>query len=126
MIHSGSCACGAVRIDAAGDPVTVSMCHCQKCQKQSGNTGCYITLQSCPSCASTLHWEVEAMPDMVGIPLGVCDDPAIPPPRTSILVPQKHPWIAVPEGMPQNDGHGAAFLDAARAALSARMPEDAP
>jgi hypothetical protein len=147
MIHSGSCACGAVTVRAAGDPATVSMCHCLQCQKRTGSTysvhayftreavtvegrtqafrgtgdtGCYITFHFCPVCASTLHWDVEAMPDMVGIPVGVFADPAFPPPTTSIFVPHKHPWVVVPDGVPQNKGHGEAFLAATRAALAAR------
>jgi hypothetical protein len=147
MIHSGSCACGAVAVRAEGDPATVSMCHCQQCQKRTGSTysvhayftreavtvagrtqafrrtgdtGCYITFHFCPVCASTLHWDVEAMPDMVGIPVGVFADPTFPHPTTSIFVPQKHPWVVIPEGVPQNDGHGEAFLAATRAALAAR------
>ena len=152
MIHSGSCACGAVTVEATGDPAVVSMCHCLQCQKRTGSTysvhayfprpavairgetrahrrtgdtGCYITFHFCPVCASTLHWDVEAMPDMVGIPVGVFADPAFPPPTTSIFVPQKHPWVVVPDGVPQNDGHGAAFLDSARAALASREEDRA-
>lgn len=147
MTHSGSCACGAVTIIAVGDPATVSMCHCRQCQKRTGSTysvhayfsrvavttagetrshmrtgdtGCTITFHFCPICASTLHWDVEAMPDMVGIPVGVFADPSFPSPTTSIFVPQKHPWVVVPNWVPQNDTHGAAFLDAARAALARR------
>jgi hypothetical protein len=147
MIHSGSCACGAVTVRAAGDPATVSMCHCLQCQKRTGSTysvhayftreavtvegrtqafrrtgdtGCYITFHFWPVCASTLHWDVEAMPNMVGIPVGVFADPAFPPPTTSIFVPHKHPWVVVPDGVPQNKGHGEAFLAATRAALAAR------
>ena len=144
LTHCGSCACGAVTIEAAGDPATVSMCHCQPCQKRTGNsysvhacfsrttagetrshlrkgdTGCTITFHFCPVCASTLHWDVEAMPDMIGIPVGVFADPSFPSPTTSIFVPQKHPWVVVPNGVPQKDNHSAAFLDAARAALPRR------
>jgi hypothetical protein len=123
------------------------MCHCAQCQRRTGSsysvhayfardaisvggatntharagdTGCMITFHFCPVCASTLHWDVEAMPDMVGIPVGLFADPAFPPPTTSIFVPQKMPRVAIPEGVPQNDGHGAAFLDAACAALARR------
>jgi hypothetical protein len=152
MMHSGSCACGGVTVEAKGDPATVSMCHCTQCQKRTGSsysvhayfqraavairgetrahrrtgdTGCYITFHFCPVCASTLHWDVEAMPDMVGIPVGVFADPAFPPPTTSIFVPQKHRWVVIPDGVPQNDGHSETFLDAAQAAL-ARRELDAP
>jgi hypothetical protein len=147
MIHSGSCACGAVTVEAKGDPATVSMCHCLQCQtrtgsthsvhayfprdtvttagemrryRRTGETGCTITFQFCPTGASTPHWDVEAMSDLVGIPVGVFADPAFPPPTTSIFVAQKHPWVVIPDGVPQNEGHSTAFLAAARAALVKR------
>jgi hypothetical protein len=60
------------------------------------------------------------MPYVVGIPVGLLADPTFPPPTRSIFVPQKMPRVAIPEGVPQNEGHGAAFLDAARAALARR------
>jgi hypothetical protein len=30
VIHSGSCACGAVTVEASGDPGIVSMCQCRR------------------------------------------------------------------------------------------------
>ncbi|MCU4654464.1 GFA family protein [Roseibacterium sp. SDUM158016] len=145
--HQGSCACGAVRIEAGADPAIVSMCHCLQCQKRTGSTysvhaywpreevsvtggrtayrragdtGCYITFRFCPQCSSTTDWDVEAMLDLIGVPVGLFADPAFPPPTTSIFVPHKHGWVVIPEGVPQNEGHGAAFLDAAAAALARR------
>lgn len=147
MTREGSCACGSVKVIADGEPATVSMCHCSQCQKRTGSTysvhgyflrtavtiegetrshrrtadtGCYITFHFCPVCASTVGWDVEAMPDMVGIPVGVFADASFPQPTTSIFVPQKHPWVIVPEGVPQNSGHSEAFLAAAQAALARR------
>jgi hypothetical protein len=35
-IHSGQCACGAVRIEATGDPVAELHCQCRQCQLRSG------------------------------------------------------------------------------------------
>lgn len=82
MMHSGSCACGAVTVEATGDHTTVSISHSTQFQKRTGSrysvhayfqrpavairgetrshrctgdTGCYITFQFRPVCASTLH-----------------------------------------------------------------------
>jgi hypothetical protein len=60
------------------------------------------------------------MPDLVGIPVGVFADPTFPLPTTSIFVPQKHPWVVIPDGVPQDEGHSTACLDAARTALAKR------
>jgi hypothetical protein len=66
------------------------------------------------------------MPDVIGIPVGIFADPAYPPPRSSIFVPHKHPWVSIPPGIPQNEGHNAAFLAAAREALARRTEAGAP
>lgn len=65
------------------------------------------------------------MPDMIGILVGVFADLSFPSPTTSIFVPQKHPWVVVPNGVPQIDNHSAAFLDAARVALARRAGDGA-
>jgi hypothetical protein len=35
-MRTASCSCGAVRIEARGEPVRVGLCHCTTCRKQSG------------------------------------------------------------------------------------------
>lgn len=36
-MHHGSCLCGAVRFDVAGDLPPPEACHCSKCRKHSGH-----------------------------------------------------------------------------------------
>jgi len=123
------------------------MCHCLQCQRRTGSTysvhayfrrdtvttagrttsyrrtgdtGCYITFRFCPVCGSTVHWDVEAMPDMLGVPIGVFADPDFPQPTMAIFVGEKHPWVVVPDGVPQKEGHSDRFQASARAALAAR------
>jgi hypothetical protein len=146
-MHTGSCACGQIGITAACEPQTVSMCHCLLCQKRTGSTysvhayfptenvrvvgttkvyarkgdsGAYVYFHFCPECGSTIYWEVEASPGKTGIPVGVFADPTFPPPNVSIFVPHKHPWVSVPEGIPQNEGHSATFAAAAASAVARR------
>ena len=33
--HSGSCYCGAVQIEASGDPLDMGYCHCNECRRYS-------------------------------------------------------------------------------------------
>ncbi|MEZ5828195.1 MAG: GFA family protein [Hyphomicrobiales bacterium] len=35
-IHTGSCACGQVRVKARGEPYRVGVCHCLTCRKAHG------------------------------------------------------------------------------------------
>jgi hypothetical protein len=75
-MRTGSCCCGAVRIEARGDPVKVGLCHCTTCRKQSGSavtanpiwraedvtihgetrswTDTTVSRHFCPTCGSSL------------------------------------------------------------------------
>jgi hypothetical protein len=146
-MRTGSCACGQVVITAGAAPQIVSMCHCLLCQKRTGSTysvhayfptesvavegttkvyarkgdsGAYVYFHFCSECGSTMFWEVEATPGKTGIPVGVFADPMFPAPNVSIFTPHKHLWVSLPEGIPQNEGHGAAFAAAAAAAVARR------
>jgi hypothetical protein len=36
MTHQGSCFCGAVTIEATGDPLEMGFCHCNSCRSYTG------------------------------------------------------------------------------------------
>ena len=36
MTHSGSCFCGAVKLEVAGEPAAMGFCHCRSCRSWSG------------------------------------------------------------------------------------------
>src|SRR5947207_10596034 len=36
MTHSGSCFCGAVKVEVTGSPVAMGYCHCRSCRSWSG------------------------------------------------------------------------------------------
>lgn len=78
MALSGSCHCGAVRIEAPGAPEWLASCNCSLCTKLgwlvayypddgsvriAGETASYvwgdrmISLHHCPACGCGTHWE---------------------------------------------------------------------
>jgi hypothetical protein len=78
MAITGSCHCGAVRIEAPGPPEWIGSCNCSVCTKLgwlvayypddggvriSGETTPYIwgdrmiSLHHCPACGCGTHWE---------------------------------------------------------------------
>lgn len=35
--RDAACSCGQLRLEAAGDPIRISMCHCLACQRRTGS-----------------------------------------------------------------------------------------
>jgi len=53
-IHKGSCLCGAVRFEVAGDLAPPDACHCTMCRKLSGH---YFASTDVPRDRLTVHGE---------------------------------------------------------------------
>ena len=47
----------------------------------------------CPECGTSLFWEGEIAPGIVGIAVGGFADPDFPPPNISFFEKYKHPWV---------------------------------
>ena len=101
--HEGGCLCGEVRFEVSGQPEFSGVCHCRYCQLRSGSAlgvsvffqkqNLRITrgtlksykfktesdkemdYQSCATCSTTLFWEPELLPDLIGTAGGVYDPP---------------------------------------------------
>src|SRR5438552_18243247 len=93
-----SCTCGRLRLSCQGAPRRVSMCHCLDCQRRTGSLfgiaaffersavklvddtpkiftrnsvlGKLVTFHFCPECGSTVFWEPERMPKLIGVAVG--------------------------------------------------------
>jgi hypothetical protein len=119
-----ACSCGQLRAVAEGEPIRVSICHCLACQRRTGSafgaqarwarervriegrstayvrtadSGSRVTFHFCPDCGATVHYELEALPDAIAIPLGAFADPTFPAPRISIYEARRHAWVGLPE-----------------------------
>ena len=114
-----TCGCGGLQVVCSGDPVRISMRHCLACQRRTGArfgvqswfqrdqvcltgtstaytrtaaSGNNVAFQSCPTCGSTVYWELSGRPGAVAIALGRFADPDFPPPRVSVWERRRHPW----------------------------------
>jgi len=123
MTRGAACSCGQLRLEAAGDPVRISMCHCLACQRRTGSAfamqarftadrvqvagrysdyvrvsdeGDRRTFHFCPDCGATVFFTTEDAPDLIAVPVGVFADPSLPPPTVSVYESRRHPWITVP------------------------------
>jgi hypothetical protein len=122
MTRGAACSCGQLRLEAAGDPVRISMCHCLACQRRTGSAfamqarftadrvqvagrysdyvrvsdeGDRRTFHFCPDCGATVFFTTEDAPDLIAVPVGVFADPSFPPPTVSVYESRRHPWITV-------------------------------
>ncbi len=114
-----TCSCGNMRVMCSGEPTRISMCHCLACQRRTGapfgvqawyrseqlritGTGAAyvrtvagsrrVSFQFCPSCGSTVHWELSSAPGHIAVALGMFADPQFPAPRVSVWERRRHPW----------------------------------
>jgi len=125
-----SCSCGQLKVETSGEPIRVSVCHCLACQQRTGSpfgaqarfersavriegrsseyvrtadSGVKITFRFCPDCGSTMHFQMEGFPDVVGVPVGAFADPEFPPPRFSVYESRRHAWVDIPGSVEHTD-----------------------
>jgi hypothetical protein len=120
MTRIARCCCGQLRAEASADPVRVVVCHCSECRRRTGSAygvsayfqkdyvevdgpnstfvrhcpeGRIIEFRFCPSCGSTVYWRADLLPDLIGVAVGLFDDPAFPEPTSSIFERNRFPWV---------------------------------
>ena len=126
MERTARCQCGQASLTVVGEPSLISACCCTRCQRRSGSvfavasrwpvaqvidrqgatstfrrqgaTGGQVTLSFCPTCGSTVMTELEAMPGVIGIPVGAFADPQFPPPQVAVWCEQQAAWVRFPNG----------------------------
>ena len=124
MERYASCHCGKLVLRCAGEPVKVSLCHCFDCQKRTGSlfsvaafypresvalmageakmfhrpsaSGFDVSFHFCPDCGSSLWWEPERLPHLIGVAAGTFADPDFPMPQQAVWSEQRHKWLALP------------------------------
>jgi hypothetical protein len=106
------------------------MCHCLECQKRTGSVfgvqarwpsdkvtiegsareyvragddGGKITFRFCPTCGTTLCWEIDTMPGVIAVAVGAFADPSFAPPKISVYEARKHAWVGLPAEVEHHD-----------------------
>jgi hypothetical protein len=127
---TGGCQCGAVRYVCDAAPVSVYICHCRECRKQSASafgisvtvpraafrltqgttqswvrptdSGNRLRCHFCPDCGSRLWHEREsgALPT-ISIKGGSLDQPPDLSGAIHVWVSRKLPGVIIPDGAPQ-------------------------
>jgi hypothetical protein len=60
-----------------------------------GDSGQITTFHFCPSCGTTLHWELADFPDMIAVAVGAFADPTFLTPQVSVYEFRRHPWVDI-------------------------------
>jgi hypothetical protein len=124
--RTASCVCGQLRIDVAGVPLGVGVCHCLACQRRTGSVfaslasfappytvtgrateyvrvgdqGAAFRFRFCPVCGTTLFHTEEGQEDSsVAVAVGAFADPGFPPPQASVYECRRHSWVQLPPGI---------------------------
>lgn len=124
-MHKGSCLCGAVRFEIAGDLKAPDACHCRQCRKHTGhylastdvprsaltvhgaeNVAWYASSEKvrrgfCSRCGSTLFWD-PVHRDWTGVAMGAFDTPTHTHLGMHIFVAEKGDYYDIADGLPQN------------------------
>lgn len=107
-VVTGGCLCGAVRLEARGDPLRVGVCHCLDCRKHhgslfyaaaifpegavtiTGELGDYEGRCFCPRCGSTV---VGRSDGEIEVTLGTLDRPSVFTPTYELWCDRRENWL---------------------------------
>ena len=129
---TGQCLCGAVRYEAAEQPLDVMYCHCTMCQRWSSGAMSItakfpveaVTFTQgqpkihksserglrgfCDVCGSQLTFQylgtdLGVDPDMIYIPVGTFDNREDIPPRNHYCIDSKLSWLNIDDELPRRN-----------------------
>ena len=124
MVHKGSCLCGGVKFEVAGELPGPDACHCTKCRKHSGHVFAStdvaktaLTVRGeehlrwyasskkvrrgfCGTCGASLFWDPPAR-EKIAIAMGAFDGPTETRLAIHIFVGEKGDYYDIADGVPQ-------------------------
>jgi hypothetical protein len=124
---TGGCLCGAVRYRCKGEPTSMGLCQCERCQRQSGSAFLIATVFAhdavtieqgelrtfaaydadgnglyrhfCPVCGSAIMITLDRYPNIRSMMGGTIDDKTRIKPTFSLWCSSAQPWLTLPDGI---------------------------
>ena len=123
---TGGCLCGAVRYRCNAEPLSVGLCQCERCQRQSGSAFLIATVFAkeavsiegelkifaafdaqraglyrhfCPICGSAVMITLDRYPAIRSMMGGTFDDKSHVVPTFSLWCSSAQPWLSLPSGI---------------------------
>ena len=124
MQRTAQCSCGQLSVIVDGEPSMIVLCNCNECQRRTGSVfgvGAYFGHDQvkivngdasayrrssdsgrsaeaffCPTCGTSVYWQLELWPDRYGIAVGCFADPSFPQPGLAAWAEMKHDWVEFP------------------------------
>ena len=76
-------------------PHAAELDFCLRAFARTGDAGTTATFHFCPTCASIVYYDMDALPDMIAIPVGAFADSTFPGPTISVYETRQHPWLSL-------------------------------
>lgn len=122
MTYTGRCACGAVTLEIAGEPMATRQCWCRQCQKIAAGgptnnamfktadvtvtgplasahwiaaSGNRLTFSFCPSCGTQAYAQSSARMHLMTVRLGMIDEPHGLRPQVAIWTDDAPAWAHI-------------------------------
>jgi hypothetical protein len=123
----GGCLCGAIRYRCEGDPISMGLCQCDRCQRQSGSAfliatvfardavvfergepkvfaargddGRHLYRHFCGDCGSAVMITLDRYPEIRSMMGGTLDDKSLLKPTFSLWCSRAQPWLTLPDGI---------------------------
>ena len=123
MLHTARCACGALQLDIEGPLPPTTWCHCDDCRRRTGalfgaqlavstdrtrvhgqtavwrrtgDGGATVEFHRCPTCGSTLWWEISVFPGRRIVAAGAFGRSLPPAPRGTVYDVRRPEWLHLP------------------------------
>lgn len=124
----GGCLCGKIRYTSDADPLTMAVCHCKNCQKQTstafsvlvalpkgslkidgelsayhdqGTSGGSVIRRFCGQCGSAIMSDATAYPAVEFLKAGTLDDTSWLKPQTQFWCDSAQAWLKLDSEIPQ-------------------------